>query len=427
MRSLKSLNLALVFAATFAMFGSQPAEATKLTQQIQELKNDYEYKLSRYQQAIKEGATSVANTLSKQVQQAKEKFERAKNALTPSEKTKAKVGEAVDTTVDTTTKVFDIGTGGISTATDHEGKTSVALKGYDNSAISIQGNNYCGQFAMTALLKALGKNVDAQKVYEDTNPWGIFTAPTTITEYLNMNGIDASSRQNASVSDIVKQIDNGYPALVLMSSDDKGTPHWVCVYGYDTDANGNVTSVKIRDSYWGVNEGTSMDINTFKERWSAPLGDSFGSKFVGYKNQMISIYGTKTPEKSPRLLNFNFTTATEDNIAGGINDVVTGTRNIKITQMLGGASKLVLGIPGAALGVISNGAESLADKGLEWGVSTFKQSGAANKIAGALVTTASGALKGVSKIGQGVANVLSGAASVIGNGIKKLGYVFRQN
>jgi hypothetical protein len=206
-------------------------------------------------------------------------------------------------------------------------QTPKALEGYEEQQISINGNNYCGQFAMTAVFKGLGITADSQKIYEDTNPAGIFTAPTTITEYLNMNGVDAVSKQNASLSDIVKKIDAGLPAMVLMSTAD-GTPHWVTIYGYDCDTDGKVVSVEMRDSYWGTKSVYKMDTATFLSRWNSPLGSGFGSNFVGYKNVMIDIKGTKTKDKSPSIFNFNISTATEDNIANGINDVCNGLQKL---------------------------------------------------------------------------------------------------
>ncbi|NLV95642.1 MAG: hypothetical protein GX031_14000 [Candidatus Riflebacteria bacterium] len=424
MKSVSTLKYLVFILFALAVLSVPAVIAVSIPQQIEELKMDYERKYREYTQAIQDSKNSLAAELSKEVALAKKRYDEARAALTPSDQTKTNAKNAVTKVTDTVKKVFAIGRGGESTATENSANTKKRLEGYEEQQISINGNNYCGQFAMTAVFKGLGITADSQKIYEDTNPAGIFTAPTTITEYLNMNGVDAVSKQNASLSDIVKKIDAGLPAMVLMSTAD-GTPHWVSIYGYDCDTDGKVVSVEMRDSYWGTKSGYKMGTATFLSRWNSPLGSGFGSNFVSYKNVMIDIKGTKTKDKSPSIFNFNISTATEDNIANGINDVVTGFKTFDITRFLGGTAKCVLGIPGAAAGVVSTGVSSLGNKVNDWGKSTFAQSGAANKIAGGGAVLVGTTLKIAGAVGKTAGNILSGVASAAGNFINKLGYVFR--
>ncbi|HNV72678.1 MAG TPA: C39 family peptidase, partial [Candidatus Ozemobacteraceae bacterium] len=225
------------------------------------------------------------------------------------------------------------------------------LPGYDNMNIDIDGDNYCGQFAMSTLLNGMGIQTDPQKVYKDTNPAGIFTAPPVIVEYLRSKGVDARMKNRASVSDITKRIDQGKPVMVLVDSGD-GTPHWICIYGYDTDASGKVTSVRMRDSYWGTDGPHTMPIADFEKAWRKPFGKGILGDLMSYSNVLIDNNGTMNP--SNPLFPGTFGTATEDNIAGAINDVVTGWQNHNVAQVVGGVTKAIVGLPGAITGVASN-------------------------------------------------------------------------
>ena len=417
----KFLSKATLVAMMIA--ASQSLYAVNINQEILELKMKYEDAYNRYTTAIKEGATNTARDLGEQVQRLKAKYDEAKRKLTPSESTKQKVKDAVDTVTEKVSDTFAYGTGNtIDTSTDNNngGKT---IQGFDNYAVSINGDNYCGQFSTAMLFKYYGINKDGNKIYSETNPAGIFTAPSTLVEYLNLNGLDANEKNNASLSDLIKKLDGNTPVQCLVSAD--GTPHWICVYGYETDESGKVTGLKMRDSYWGTSKSYTMDIEKFKECWKNPMGTGFASNFVGYTNLMIDIKGTKTPDKAPQLLNVNFSTATQDNIAGGINDVVTGFRNLSITKMGSGVTKCVLGVPGAVVGVAGTGLRSAGKKMVEWGKTEWTEGGIGDKIAGGAAVVGGYAAQVAGAAAKVAGNALSSVANVAGNFINKLGYVFR--
>ena len=201
-------------------------------------------------------------------------------------------------------------TGKQNTHSDSENAVEHHLDGYDNLDIDIDGDNYCGQFAMSTLLNGMGIETDPQKVYQESNPAGIFTAPPTIVEYLRMNGIKAKMKNQASVNDIVKRIDDGKPVMVLVDSGD-GIPHWICITGYDTDDKGNVTSVRMRDSYWGTRGPHTMSISDFEKAWKSPFGSGTLSSLVSYSNLLIDNYGTYPPNSTPPIYPGTFDTATE--------------------------------------------------------------------------------------------------------------------
>lgn len=300
-------------------------------------------------------------------------------------------------------------------------KTEHHLKGFDDLKIDIDGDNYCGQFAMSTLLNGMGIKTDPNEIYKDTNPAGIFTAPPTIVETLRQRGIDARMKNEASVNDIKTRIDNGKPVMVLVDSGD-GTPHWVCIYGYDTDQNGTITSVRMRDSYWGTSGPHTMDIKDFTKAWKSPFGGGTLGKFANYSNLLIDNLGKIDP-KTP-LYPGNFSTATIDNMASGINDVVTGYKNGSLPKMLSGATKLVVGLPGAITGAASNYLDKASQGWMNWGANKMSQGGVGNQILGGAAVVGGALSNGVAKTGQVISNVWSSGASTIGNGIKKIGSWF---
>ncbi|MBU1106582.1 MAG: C39 family peptidase [Candidatus Riflebacteria bacterium] len=290
---------------------------------------------------------------------------------------------------------------------------SKILEGYEEQSISIDGDNYCGQFAMSSVFKGLGIDKSPQETYKATNPSGIFTAPPVIVGYLNKNGVKAQQRQNCSLEDIAKKIDAGLPVMVLVDSGD-GTPHWICIYGYTRDASGKIASVRMRDSYWGTSSGHEMDAETFTKAWKQPFGDTLIGKIAGYSNLMIDINGNSTWPATP------FATATEDNMASGINEVVTGWTNRDWGQLAGGAAKLINGIPGAVISIGSRLPTTLGNSLTNWGKEKFGNSGIGNKLLGGAAIAGGSVLQAGGWVANQVGNAASSVAKAIGNGIGRL-------
>lgn len=422
-RITRSLTLVLLYL----FLGAVMASATSIPQQVQELKMEYEQKYREYTQALSDAKSTAIAELGRELQIAKDKYEKALQAITPTQQTKDKNKKTKEKIKETIKDIFDIkGKGADGTIyVEQDGEGGTALKGYADQDIQIKGDNYCGQFAMTSVLRGLGISADAQRIYQETNPAGIFTSPSTIVEHLEMSGVDAAKRNNASLTDIARRIDAGLPVIVLMGTED-GTPHWVNIFGYEANEQGRITAFTMRDSYWGTKSPYKMDVSTFSDRWQNPMGTGFASNFVGYTNLMIDIKGTKPKVKAPSVLNFTFNTATEDNVANGINDVVTGFKNIDPIRFASGATKCILGIPGAAVGIASTGISAAGDKLNNWRKDNLKDKpGAGNKILNFTAAAASMGVKAVGAVGKAAGNILSGAASIAGNFVNKLGYVFR--
>lgn len=295
------------------------------------------------------------------------------------------------------------------------------LNGYDDLEIDIDGDNYCGQFAMSTLLNGMGIKTDPQQVYSETNPAGIFTAPPIIVEHLRKSGVDARMKNKASVNDIARRIDEGRPVIVLVDSG-SGTPHWICITGYDTDASGKIVSLRMRDSYWGTDGPHTMPIDKFTKAWKSPFGDSTLGSLVTYENVLIDNLGTCDPTSTAYPGTFG--TATEDNMASGINDVVTGWKNHSVGQVIGGASKVILGLPGAIVGVASNFAGNAADNMISNGQDRWNQGGFWNRVVGGASIVGGHVTGTIADAGKTVADAWSSGASLIGQGIKRIGSWF---
>lgn len=414
-----SRRLAAIAAVIMLLVTAQLTLATSIPQQVEELRMNYERLFRQYTQAISDAKSSTAAELGKEVELAKRKYEDARKALTPTQKTQDKIKKSAETIKDTVDTLFSSGDKNATTTV----KASKELPNYSDFKINIDGDNYCGQFAMTSVFNGMGISKDPQQIYKDTNPAGIFTGPPTIVEYLNMNGVNASQKQNGSIADITRKLDAGLPVIVLMDSG-SGTPHWVNVYGYNSDASGKVVSLKLRDSYWGTSKGIDMDIEKFKTAWNDPVGNKLPNSLLSYSNLMIDIKGTREPAQSPSALNFNFNTAMEDNMSSGINDVVTGFKRIAPMQLAGGITKCVLGIPGTVLGITSKAINKGGNMIIDWGKGKLDKGGFGNTLLGGTAVVGGSVVKATGYVTKAAGNLLSGVACVAGNFTKKLGYVF---
>jgi len=390
---------------------------------IRDLKHKYETKLAEYQSAIRAANQRAAAQIQKELNDAKAAYEKAKAAITPSKKAQGAIQKTTEAAVDTVGDVFAQGTifDGLFDGIPIPGSGNTLIGFASQKAPKIDGDNYCGQFATSMALRYYKINHDPQEVYRQANPAGIFTSPSALVESLNMNGLDANVKHNAGLEDIAKKIDSKAPVIVLVGTE-SGSPHWVAIHSYQRNYKGEIISVTMRDSYWGYNRSYTMKADEFQEKWANPLGTAWYSGAAGYKNLMVDIKGKKTPDSSPSLFGFNFNYAAEETMAGGINDAVTGWKRKSPTQMLSGAVKTVVGLPGVAVKVAGNYLNKGSDSLIQGGIERWNNG---NKVGGALRVAVGGLGKGVSFVSNTVANTWGAGVNIIGNGIKKLGYIFK--
>ena len=101
-------------------------------------------------------------------------------------------------------------------------------------------------------------------------------------------------------------------------------------------------------------------------------------------------------------------------MASGINDVVNGWKNHSVSKVIGGASKLLLGLPGAIGGVASNFADKTSQNWMEWGRNKMGENGLGNKILGGAAFAGGAITNTVAKAGKAVSNLWSSQVSIIG-------------
>ncbi|MBF0500382.1 MAG: hypothetical protein HQM09_09620 [Candidatus Riflebacteria bacterium] len=410
-----SLAVLLLLAFNTALQADQGTTLDLLRQKYERLYNDYTTKIGQVTQE-----TSVK--LAQEVADAKRIYEDARRKISvPASKTI----EIIDKGADQALAALGITATSSGIVPVTSAGAQVSLSKFTQPG-TIKGDNYCGQFAMATILHGLGLGASAQDVYNETNPRGIFTAPPTIVEYLNMQGVPAREKHPASLGDLCARLDAGQPAMVLVNAD--GTPHWLAVIGYRADASGKITQIEIRDSVWGDGKNSYiMDAAHFQEIWATPLGTGLKGQMVGYHNLMIDIPPVQTPVKRMPWYSGNFWTASEDLLAGACNDVVTGWSTMSPTSVIGGVAKGILGIPGAALSLTGRGLQIGGEKLADWGSTAWKQNGVLNKVSGGLAFLGGKVGEGIGAVARVGGDVLSSGAMLIGSGIKQLGWVFAKH
>lgn len=390
------------------IFLAGAAAASSGAEELARLKMEYEQKLQRYNQALQMADTHNMQALSREVQTAKACYDQAKKRFDSAANKIGLKSDQIDTKVGFTfSTVADVGEVGrnLPLAT-----SSLSLPGYGPCS-GIIGNNYCGQYAMSIVLLGMGAHTDPQKIYRDTNPGGIFTAPSTVVEYLNAQGVPAHIRNRASLDDIKAKLDAGMPVMVLI-----GSPHWITITGYTADASGRISQLEAYSNGYKC----TYDTEGFLKKWGAPLGNAKYAQFADYGNLMIDIGKPDAKVKTP-IYSSNFWTAMEDNAAGAVNDVVIGWKNVKPLQLVGGLIRGVAGIPGTVSSVVGSFLQQGGDRLSIWGSDRWSNDSASGKLLGGTALAAGTLTRAIGTGARFVGNVLASGATLMGNGFKKLG------
>ena len=145
------------------------------------------------------------------------------------------------------------------------------------------GTNACG----TAALATVFSYFDQETLPTDLDPairpfnWG--TIPTDIVQHANANGFRATMKNEGSLEDLTRIIDQGVPPIILVdigatATEDKAfKPHYLVVSGYERDASGAVSHV-ITANPSGTRNKTPVD--ELMKEWSSlsivgvPTGES---------------------------------------------------------------------------------------------------------------------------------------------------------
>ncbi len=149
------------------------------------------------------------------------------------------------------------------------GRPRATLQHEINVPIEDQGaTNGCGTTSLAAVLSYWGVPRTREQIDRDIRVFDIFTAPDDVVSYAQQNGMRASLKNDASLEDIAKMIDQGAPPMVLMDPDGGGNLnlHYMVATGYERDANGKITNVSFSDP--AIGGVRTMDADSFMKSWS---------------------------------------------------------------------------------------------------------------------------------------------------------------
>jgi hypothetical protein len=151
-----------------------------------------------------------------------------------------------------------------------------------------QGNtNACGTTSLANVMTHWGSPRTHQQIDKSIRAFDMFTAPDKLVEYARDNGMRAELKNDATLDDIAKMVDQGVPPMVLIdpnSDDSDFVLHYVTVSGYNRDANGKITDVVIADS--GGGERYTLSAEEFQKKWDNLKLKNVGT---GFNNVMISV------------------------------------------------------------------------------------------------------------------------------------------
>ncbi len=135
--------------------------------------------------------------------------------------------------------------------------------------IESQGQtNGCGTTSLAAVLSHWGvPGQTREEIDKSIRKGDTFTAPDNILDYARGKGMRASLKNEASLDDMAKMIDQGAPPIVLMKpgSNTDMSLHYMVATGYQRDGAGKIDSVTFSDPARG--RSITMKASEFMERW----------------------------------------------------------------------------------------------------------------------------------------------------------------
>ncbi|MFC1745032.1 C39 family peptidase [Candidatus Riflebacteria bacterium] len=204
-----------------------------------------------------------------------------------------------------------------------------------------QPHKRCGQYALAVVLAFLEKGIEFKKIYDDTNPYGTFTAPGTITDYLQAAGLNPIQHNYGKIAELKRQIDRGRPVIALVSC--YLVPHWVAVVGYLEEDEKNYW--EIMDSIWGISSESRrvlIEDKSFQLLWIQPMGP-WGLLSTCH-NVWIEIDGERKDPLPP------FVSSYGDLPAVAINNFLRGLANKEFLRILRSLFQALFSIPSVFLG-----------------------------------------------------------------------------
>ncbi len=132
----------------------------------------------------------------------------------------------------------------------------------DNVPFVVQGDdNTCGQAVLTSMLNFWGHKMPYQQVVNEANPRNLPTTDYGITNYLRQKGLAAQPFKGASVDNLIAEVNQGRPSVVLLDFGGISQEHYVIVVGYNKEKQTLIMHDSLSGPY------ISMPIARFDQMW----------------------------------------------------------------------------------------------------------------------------------------------------------------
>lgn len=219
-----------------------------------------------------------------------------------------------------------------------------------------QERNACGTTSLAMIAQYFGRNVTPQEIDRTSRSFGLFTSPDNLLSWARNNGFRAEMKNDASIDDLTRMIDQGVPPMCLVDSGSRTDIqlHYVVVSGYDRGPDGEVSRLRLSDPMGRLREVTPEQ---FLREWDdIPfVGVRTGERrlmmtFVPEGNRPITAPdGTVRPASSIELpkssLGADLRNMPVRNLQDGVSDVLNGIRRGRVGDVVGGAFEAVAGLP----------------------------------------------------------------------------------
>ncbi|HEY8212112.1 MAG TPA: C39 family peptidase [Myxococcaceae bacterium] len=229
--------------------------------------------------------------------------------------------------------------------------------------------NSCGTTSLAMIESYFGHPTTHEQIDPEIRAFNLGTAPDDIASYANSHDLHASVKNEGSLEDLAKNVDNGVPTMVLTDApgnkaDPKnGENHYVVVTGYQRDASGKITKVNVADP-WGVKR--EMDAKDFDSRWanSNQLGISTGNSrlMISFAPKSGTVTGTDGVTRQARDIQLP-----HDSVDSYLDSIAYRSLERRGSDLAGGIQHGDIGkIAGGLYGVLTNIPELALQKLAEW-------------------------------------------------------------
>lgn len=153
-----------------------------------------------------------------------------------------------------------------------------------------QGNdNTCGQAVSTMVANFWGKPTDYQALVNRDNRFNLATTAGMIVNTLREKGLEAQDFREASIENLIAEINKGRPSIVLLDFGSIQSAHYVLIVGYNTTRGTIIMHDSLEAAY------VEMPQQTFLKMWEnkavrsvLPVGGS------NYRRLMIKVAHSKS-------------------------------------------------------------------------------------------------------------------------------------